>query len=79
MLGPLAVLSMVDVGCGIGHSAKYFLDLGAKVLCVEGSHDATQQSVLPASAIVEHDFTRGPWWPEDTYDVAWAVVRAKSS
>jgi hypothetical protein len=25
------------------------------------------------SLIVEHDFSRGPWWPEKTFDIAWAV------
>jgi hypothetical protein len=41
----------------------------------EGSHDAIERSVLPdpATQVVEHDFSRGPWWPEKTYDVAWSV------
>jgi len=29
--------------------------------------------LLPPALLVEHDFTRGPWWPGETYDVAWAV------
>ena len=59
MLGPLAIKSVVDVGCGRGHSTNYFLKKGAKVLCVEGSHDAVTQSLLPPNLIVEHDFSRG--------------------
>jgi len=59
MLGPLAIKSVVDVGCGRGHSTSYFMKKGAKVLCVEGSHDAVTQSLLPADKIVEHDFSRG--------------------
>ena len=73
MMGPLAVKSFIDVGCGRGFSSKYFLDNGARVLCVEGSHDAVVQSLLPSSVIREHDFTRGPWWPKETFDVAWSV------
>jgi cyclopropane fatty-acyl-phospholipid synthase-like methyltransferase len=73
MLGPLAIHSVIDVGCGKGLSTSYFQDRGARVLCVEGSHDAVQKSLLPAPFIVEHDFSRGPWWPSDTYDAAWAV------
>ena len=23
--------------------------------------------------MIEHDFTRGPWWPAETYDAAWSV------
>jgi hypothetical protein len=73
MLGPLAIKSIIDVGCGKGVSTKTFLDNGAKVLCVEGSHDAVLQSLLPPSLIIEHDFTRGPWWPAETYDAVWSV------
>ena len=69
----LNVRSMVDVGCGRGISTKWFLDHGSEVLCVEGSHDAVEQSLLPRSVIVEHDFSRGPWWPNATYDLAWSV------
>jgi SAM-dependent methyltransferase len=73
MMGPLAIKSVVDVGCGKGVSTKEFLNRGARVLCVEGSHDAVQQSLLPSDLIVEHDFTRGPWWPSDTFDAVWSV------
>ena len=71
MMGPLAVKSMIDVGCGKGGSKEYFYRHGARVMCVEGSHDAVTQSLLPLDKVVEHDFSRGPWWPDDTFDVAW--------
>lgn len=73
MIGVLAVKSFIDVGCGKGFSTKYFHDRSVKVLCVEGSHDAVTQSLLPQNKIVEHDFSRGEWWPEETFDVAWSV------
>lgn len=73
MMKNLIVKSVVDVGCGRGISTKWFQDHGAKVLCVEGSSDAVSQSLLKKEDIVQHDFSRGPWWPEETYDVAWAV------
>eukprot|EP00600_Ochromonadales_sp_CCMP1393_P017426 CAMPEP_0175027994 /NCGR_PEP_ID=MMETSP0005-20121125/18718_1 /TAXON_ID=420556 /ORGANISM="Ochromonas sp., Strain CCMP1393" /LENGTH=228 /DNA_ID=CAMNT_0016287493 /DNA_START=118 /DNA_END=805 /DNA_ORIENTATION=- len=73
MLGGLAVKSFIDVGCGKGFSSKFFLDSGAKVRCVEGSHDAVTQSLLPSNLVIEHDFSRGPWWPAGTFDAAWAV------
>ncbi len=59
MLGPMAVRSFIDVGCGRGFSSKYFLDNGAKVLCVEGSHDAIKHSLLPRQNIVQHDYSKG--------------------
>ena len=49
MMGILGVKSLLDVGCGKGFSTKYFLDHGADVLCVEGSHDGVMQSLLPPS------------------------------
>lgn len=75
MVEEYGVHSFLDVGCGRGWSTSWFAFHGVDVLCVEGSHDAIQNSVLPdpSSQHVEHDFSRGPWWPEKTYDVAWSV------
>jgi hypothetical protein len=73
MVTVLGVKSMMDVGCGRGTSTRWFLEHGVKVLCVEGSHDALTQTFLPNDVIVEHDYSRGPWWPKDTYDAAWSV------
>ena len=73
MLSQLAVKSFIDVGCGKGFSASYFLSKGARVLCVEGSQDAIKNSLLPSNKIIEHDFSHGTWWPEQTFDVAWST------
>jgi hypothetical protein len=73
MIGQIAVKSVVDVGCGVGYALKYFKDRGAHSICVEGSHEAVMNTKLPPSIVVEHDFTRGPWWPTETFDVAWSV------
>ena len=64
---------MVDVGCGVGFSTTYFRDRGARVLCVEGSHDAVSNTLLPLELVVEHDFSRGAYWPEQLFDAAWCV------
>ena len=73
MMGHLGVKSLVDVGCGVGISTEYFLNAGAKVLCIEGSHDAVNQTHLPNTMVIEHDFTRGAYWPNDLFDAAWSV------
>lgn len=73
MLGPLGIRSVLDVGCGRGLSTQSFRERGARVLCVEGSHDAVSRSLLPRDLIIEHDFSRGPWWPAETFDAVWAV------
>ena len=70
------VHSVLDVGCGRGISTSWFYMHGLRVQAVEGSHDAVENTVMPPEAqslIVEHDFSRGPWWPKDTFDVAWGI------
>lgn len=78
----LGVKSYVDVGCGRGISTSWFALHGLEyVACVEGSHDAIEKSILPnlnvpkttKLELFEHDFSRGPWWPSRTVDVAWCV------
>jgi SAM-dependent methyltransferase len=75
MMKELGVHSVVDVGCGRGTSTTWFLYQGLDVLCVEGSHDAVTKTLLPdpRSQVVEHDFSRGPYWPAKTYDAVWSV------
>jgi len=88
MMEYFGVKTLLDVGCGRGFSTSWFHMQGVKVQCVEGSHDAIQQSLLPALAkadqeakggkddsdiVVEHDFSLGPWWPSETVDAVWCV------
>lgn len=74
MLKSLNVRSFLDIGCGRGISTKFFKDHGVKVLCVEGSNDALKQTLLDRETdIVQHDFSRGAWWSDRTWDAAWAV------
>jgi len=75
MIEVLGVHSFLDIGCGRGFSTSWFAFHGCRVLCAEGSHDAIERSVLPdpTHQVVEHDFSRGPWWPAQTYDAAWSV------
>mmetsp|Transcript_7182 Transcript_7182/g.14152 ORF Transcript_7182/g.14152 Transcript_7182/m.14152 type:complete len:390 (-) Transcript_7182:472-1641(-) len=68
------VQSVLDVGCGKGTSTSWFYTHGVRTQCVEGSHDAIEQSMVPdKSLLVEHDFSRGPWWPGQTFDAVWSV------
>ena len=77
MLQVYGVHSVLDVGCGRGTSTSWFaLHNCSPVMCVEGSHDAIEKSIfgsIQPQSIVEHDFSRGPWWPEETFDAVWAV------
>ena len=41
------VQSVIDVGCGRGISTSWFYVHGLRTECVEGSHDAIEQSMVP--------------------------------
>ena len=75
MVSHYGIKSLMDVGCGKGVSTLWFETHGVDVLCVEGSHDAVQQTLLPhpESQIIAHDYSRGPYWPAKTYDAVWSV------
>jgi hypothetical protein len=75
MVEYFGIKSILDVGCGRGISSAWFHFHGVQVQCVEGSHDGVEQNILPnkATQVVEHDFSRGPWWPEQTVDAVWCV------
>ena len=73
MVEKIGVHSLLDVGCGRGFSTSWFVLHGVDAMCVEGSHDAIERSIIPEAneRLVEHDFSRGPWWPAKTFDAAW--------
>jgi Methyltransferase domain len=72
MMDWVGIHSILDVGCGKGVSTSWFVEHGLETHCVEGSHDAVSQSLVP-NVTTEHDFARGPWWPEKTVDAVWCV------
>ena len=65
------VKSVLDIGCGEGHSTKFFHMLGCDVLGIEGSQQAINNSVTP-DRIVKHDYCEGPFIPKQKYDLVWA-------
>jgi SAM-dependent methyltransferase len=64
------IKSVVDVGCGEGHSTKYFHDRGLRVLGVEGGEEAIRNNRVP-HLVVKHDYTKGPYVPDAPYDLVW--------
>jgi len=60
------IQSVLDIGCGEGHSTKFFCD----VLGVEGSSQAIKDSPIP-DKIVKHDFCDGAYIPSKKYDLIW--------
>jgi hypothetical protein len=65
------VKSMVDVGCGGGWTAKWFLDNGVDAVGIEGWDKAISKNQLPKDKLIVHDYTKGPITVPKC-DLAWA-------
>jgi len=60
----LAIRTVLDVGCGEGHSVDAFARLGCEVVGLDGVPQ-------PHPAVVTHDFTTGPAPIGGDYDLVW--------
>lgn len=67
----LEVCSVLDIGCGEGHSAGFFSQSGCRVIGVDGSLKAREGSVIPEWHVV-HDFVTGPYLPSNHFDLVWS-------
>lgn len=66
------IKSMVDIGCGFGHAAKWFNDFLVACVGVDGWDEAIQKNLLPHVA-VKHDFTTGLFPHTKPFDLAWSA------
>lgn len=66
-----AIRSVLDLGCGEGHAARFFRGLGCEVLGVDGCEQAIRDSVIP-DAVALHDFRNGPFEPGRRFDLVWS-------
>jgi cyclopropane fatty-acyl-phospholipid synthase-like methyltransferase len=62
--------SIIDVGCGEGHSTKYFIDNGVDAIGIEGGENAYNNSPVKENLIL-NDFTESAFIPEKRYDAVW--------
>ncbi len=62
------IRSVLDIGCGMGTNLSWFSEYGFEVLGVEGHPNAVAQSLVPQRTVL-HDFTKGPWRPEQKFDL----------
>jgi SAM-dependent methyltransferase len=64
------IRSVLDVGCGEGHSTAFFQRLGCRVMGVDGCRHALEDSVIP-ECVALHDFCAGPFRLQHSVDCIW--------
>ena len=66
--------SIIDIGCGHGHTVLHFENLGINCLGVEG-HTQTISEKVCSGDIIEHDYTEGKLdlISGETFDLAWSA------
>jgi SAM-dependent methyltransferase len=68
------IKSVLDVGCGVGFSAKFFQDLGCEVLGIDGAAETKELSLI-RDFHETHDYTNGSFFngePKKKFDLAWS-------
>ena len=68
MKDEMDIKSVLDVGCGEGHTLDYFSRLGCKVLGVDGLEVNVAKCKHPA---IVHDLCSGPFLAESEVDLVW--------
>lgn len=67
-----SIKSVVDVGCGFGHSTKYFNNITEKTIGIEGSSNVIRELDEDLIKIVkQHDYSQGPL-KIDSCDLVWS-------
>jgi SAM-dependent methyltransferase len=68
------IRSVIDIGCGYGWNAQWFLNQGCEVWGIEGDPEAINGiTTLPPERVIVHDYTTGPYVPEGKVDLILAT------
>ncbi len=63
------VVTMMDVGCGIGLAQRFFENSGVLSFGIDGSEKVLKHHVLDRKCYCQHDLTLGAWKSVDPYDL----------
>lgn len=63
--------SLLDLGCGEGHSTAYFHNRGVRVLGLDGMPEAIRDSRVPGRILL-HDFCAGAFQCSERFDLLWS-------
>lgn len=66
------IKSILDIGCGEGHSLEYFNSKGIQAIGLEGCEEPINNSKVK-NLIIKHDFTTGPYLfnNKESFDAIW--------
>ncbi len=67
------IKSVLDIGCGAGHSLKWFHEHGLDSQGIEGDTAAIEKQVSPPGLIKPHDFTKDYYGPMRDFDLGWCA------
>src|SRR5262245_46139402 len=51
--------TLIDVGCGEGHTLRFFLERGVSAVGIDGMASVREAGIVHPTSIIEHDFTLG--------------------
>jgi len=66
------IKSVLDIGCGEGHSTIYFVQMGLEVLGIEGGEKAVRNNKAQGH-VIQHDYLKGSYKPSLIYDMGWCA------
>ena len=71
MIDTFKIKSLLDVGCGMGISTKFFYDRGCKIQGIEG-HPTCKEKSKVKDYIKLHDYTYGESEVQGVFDMCWS-------
>lgn len=67
------IKSVLDIGCGTGHTLKWFSGFLCNVTGIEGDPECVAKAVIPKERMILFDFTKGAPGINVPHDLAWSA------
>jgi 2-polyprenyl-3-methyl-5-hydroxy-6-metoxy-1,4-benzoquinol methylase len=67
------IKSILDIGCGAGHSLEFFQHHDIDILGVEGCQEAIDKNLVDKKYLIKHDYENNIYRPEKVFDFCWSA------